>query len=77
MLENCVKIMQLRVNFDACPMHSPFGSVHLTHQNLTGRALFCHNSLAKSKYAVINLLMIPGSLLGGFFTKEPLSYRDS
>ena len=36
-----------RANFDACPMHSPFGFVHLTHQNLSARALFCLNSLAK------------------------------
>ena len=28
-------------------MHSPFGFVHLTHQNLSARALFCLNSLAK------------------------------
>ena len=47
MLENCDKIMYFRFNFDACPMHSPFGFVHLTHQNLRVRALFCHNSLAK------------------------------
>ena len=46
-LENLDKIMQLRFNFDACPMHSPFGFVHLTHQNLRARALFCLNSLAK------------------------------
>ena len=39
--------MHLRFNFDACPMHSPFGFVHLTHQNLSARALFCLNSLAK------------------------------
>ena len=38
---------RLRFNFDACPMHSPFGFVHLTHQNLSVRALFCHNSLEK------------------------------
>ena len=47
MLENRDKIMHLRFNFDACPMHSPFRFVHLTHQNLSVRALFCHNSLAK------------------------------
>ena len=47
MLKNCDKIMHLRFNFDACPMHSPFGFVHLTHQNLSPSALFCHNSLAK------------------------------
>ena len=39
--------MHLRFIFDACPMHSPFGFVHLTHQNLSARALFCLNSLAK------------------------------
>ena len=47
MLENLDKIIHLRFNFDACPMHSPFGFVHLTHQNLSARALFCLNSLAK------------------------------
>ena len=47
MLENLDKIMHLRFNFDAYPMHSPFGFVHLTHQNLSARALFCLNSLAK------------------------------
>ena len=47
MLESCDKIMHLRFNVDACPMHSPFGFVHLTHQNLSARALFCHNSLPK------------------------------
>ena len=39
--------MHLRFNFDACPMHSPSGFVHLTHQNLSASALFCLNSLAK------------------------------
>ena len=47
MLENLDKIMHFRFNFDACPMHSPFGFVHLTHQNLSARALFCLNLLAK------------------------------
>ena len=47
MLENLDKIMHLRFNFDACPMHAPFGFVHLTHQNLSARALFCLNSFAK------------------------------
>ena len=46
-LENLDKIMHLRFNFDACPMHSPSRFVHLTHQNLSARALFCLNSLAK------------------------------
>ena len=39
--------MHLCFNFDACPMHSPSGFVHLTHQNLSARALFCLNSFAK------------------------------
>ena len=47
MLENCDKIMHLHFNFDACSMHSPFRFVHLTHQNLSARALFYDNSLAK------------------------------
>ena len=47
MLENLDKIMHLRFNFDVCPMHSPFGFVHLTHQNFSTSALFCLNSLAK------------------------------
>ena len=47
MLENLHKIMHLRFNFYACPMHSPFGFVHLTHQNLSAHALFCLNLLAK------------------------------
>ena len=28
-------------------MHSPFGFVHLTHQNLSARTLVCRNALAK------------------------------
>ena len=48
--------MHLRFNFDACPMHSPSGFVHLTHQNLSARALLSKFT-RKSKYAVINLLM--------------------
>ena len=39
--------MHLRFNFDACPMYSPLGFVHLMHQNLSTSAIFCHNSLAK------------------------------
>ena len=38
-LENLDKIMHLRFNFDACPVHSPFGFVHLMHQNLSACAL--------------------------------------
>ena len=59
MLGNCDKIMHLRFNFDACPVHSPFGFVHLTNQNLSVRALFCHNSLAKvnTQLLIYNYLM--------------------
>ena len=47
--------MHLRFNFDACPVHSPFGFMHLMHQDLSARALFCLKFTRKSKYAVINL----------------------
>ena len=47
MLDNLDKITHLRFHFDACPMHSLFGFVPSTHQNLSARALFCLNSLAK------------------------------
>ena len=49
MLKNCDKLMHLCFNFDACPMHSPFGLVHMTHQNFSARAFFFfgHNLLAK------------------------------
>ena len=45
MFENCDTVMHLGFNFDACPMNSPFRFMHLKHQNLSVRALFCHNSL--------------------------------
>ena len=51
-LENLDKIMQLRFNFDASPMHSPSGFVHLTLQNLK---IILSKFTRKSKYAVINL----------------------
>ena len=38
-LKNC--------DFDACLMHMPLACLHLTHQNLSARALFFHNSPAK------------------------------
>ena len=55
--------MDLRFNFDACLMHSPFGLVHLTHQNPSARALFFSKFTRKSKYAVIN----PSSPKGGLY----------
>ena len=39
--------MHFRFYFDVCPVHSPFGFVHLTHQNLSVRTLFYHNSIYK------------------------------
>ena len=33
--------------YECHPLDSTFRFVHLTHQNLSARALFCHNSLAK------------------------------
>ena len=46
-LKNCDNIMSLSFNFDACLMDSPFGFMHLTHQNLSVYTLFCHNSQKK------------------------------
>ena len=62
-LENLDKIMHLRFNFDACPMHSPFGFVHLKHQNLSARALFCLNSLAKVNTQLLIYNYISGDTL--------------
>ena len=39
--------MHLRIDFDAFPVHSPFGFMHLIHQNLSASAIFCLNSHAK------------------------------
>ena len=47
MTEDCYKIMHLRFNFDAYPMHSPFGFMQLTHQNLARMHFFGRNLLAK------------------------------
>ena len=52
-------------------MHSPFWFVHLTHQNLIARALFCHNSLTKVNtellickfYIYVNTLNIKATLI--------------
>ena len=53
MLENLDKIMHLLFNFDTCPVQSPFGFVHLMHQNLSASALFCLNLLTK-----VNMLLL-------------------
>ena len=67
MLENCDKITHFRFNFDACPMHSPFGSVHFTHQNRSTRALFCHNSLTKvNTQLLVYKCFLPMSAHKGF-----------
>ena len=39
--------MHFSFHFDPCPVHSPFGLMHLMHQNLSTHALFCLNSLTK------------------------------
>ena len=59
MLENCDKIMHFYFNFDACPMHSVFGFVHLTHQNLSMCVIFCHNSLAKVNTQLLGRMRTP------------------
>ena len=64
MLENCDKIMHLRFNFDACPMHPAFGFVHLT------RALFCHNSLAKVNTQLLIYKYLPTQSTPNVFKKE-------
>ena len=64
--------MYLRFNFDACPMHSPFGFVHLTHQNLSARALFCHNSLAKVNTQLLIYKYLPTACEKPFFYKRLL-----
>ena len=48
--EYCDKIMHFRFDFDAYSVHLLFVSVQLKHQNLSARALFCHNSLATSYF---------------------------
>ena len=84
MLKNCDQIIHLRFNFDACPMHSPFGFVHLTHQNFSTHALFCHNSLAKVntqyliyKYTILSKKLsfkLVYFLLSTLFTRSSVSY---
>ena len=72
MLENCDKIMHLHFNFDACPMLSPFEFVHLTHQNLSEHALFCHNSLVKvnTQLLIYNYLIIIRGGQSDFFLRS-------
>ena len=67
MLENCDKIMYFSFNFDACLMHSPFGFLHMTYQNLSARALICHNSFANVNMQLLIYNyedVIPGILIG-------------
>ena len=53
-LENLDKIMHLRFNFDACPMHSPFGFVHLTHQNHLARLSPCDHQKSYIRAYIIS-----------------------
>ena len=74
--------MHLRFNFDACPMHSPSGFVHLTHQNLSARALFCLNSLAKVNTQlliynyIISLLFDDTWMIDNIHRYEVVQYTD-
>ena len=59
MLENLDKIMHFHFDFDDCPVHSPFGVVHLSpfgvmhlmHQNLSA-SIILPKFTCKDKYAV-------------------------
>ena len=57
-------MMHLCFNFDASPVHSPLRFVHLTHQNLSTRILFCLNSLKKVNTQL--LIYNTKSLIDGF-----------
>ena len=50
------KIMHARWDFDASSAQTQRVSALDKHQNQSGSVLFCLNSQAKSKYAVINLI---------------------
>ena len=59
-LENLDKIMHLRFNFDVCPMHSPFGFLHLTEASMnkiSARVNFILSKFTRKRkiYAAINL----------------------
>ena len=53
---NLDKIMHARWDFDASSARTRRVSALDTHQNWSAGALFCLNSRAKSKYAVVNLI---------------------
>ena len=53
---NYDKIMHMRWNFDASSAQTQRVNALDKHQNWRDSALFCHNSRAQSKYAVIYLL---------------------
>ena len=53
---NLDKIMHARWNFDASSARTQRVSALDKHQNWSASALFCLNSRAQSKYAVVNLI---------------------
>ena len=53
---NCDKIIHACWDFDASSAWTRGVSALDKHQNWSNSALFCHNSRAESKYAVINLI---------------------
>ena len=70
--------MHLRFPFDACPMHSPFGFVHLMHQNLRARVLFCLNSLAKvnTQLLIYIITVIPETSEGSIFLSFKFAFLN-
>ena len=61
-VENKDKVTHLRIKFDVCSVQSPFGLVHMPHQNLSACALFCINSLAKVKRSYYSIIISHGIL---------------
>ena len=53
---NYDKIMNARWDFDTSSARTRRVSALDKHQNWSASALFCHNSCAESKYAVVNLI---------------------
>ena len=72
-LENCDNALALQ--FDACPMHSSFGFVHLNHQNLSTYAVFCHALLTKvnMQLLIYNECSLISSQLELFLCKSAVS----
>ena len=53
---------------------SSFDFMHLTHQNLGARAIFCHNSFAKVKKR--SYLSVPSPTLMIFLQNCPIKYHS-